>query len=246
MASAGTILSLGADAIIMTKQATLGPIDPSINTPLNPLISGAGPGAHVPVSVEAVKGYLDLATKQLGLKDDVSLSNILNKLADMVHPLVLGQIFRSREQIQFLARRLLPHQVNDPNKADEIISFPTSESGSHDYTINRREARSLGLKIETPDEELYSIIRQIHISFRSELQLNDPYDPNALLSSATASSYFIKRCLIESQLGGCNAYVSEGLLTKQMQMLSPGMPQGMPVQAVVTDQRTFEGWRKLV
>ena len=34
--SAGTIISLGANSIIMTKQATLGPIDPSLNTPLNP------------------------------------------------------------------------------------------------------------------------------------------------------------------------------------------------------------------
>ena len=34
--SSGTIISLGADRIMMTKQATLGPIDPSLNSPLNP------------------------------------------------------------------------------------------------------------------------------------------------------------------------------------------------------------------
>jgi ClpP class serine protease len=38
--SAGTLMCLGADSIIMTKQATLGPIDPSVNTPLNPGILG--------------------------------------------------------------------------------------------------------------------------------------------------------------------------------------------------------------
>ena len=38
---------------------------------------------------------------------------------------------------------------------DEIISFLTSESGSHDYTIYRDEARDeLGLNIEKPDDEL--------------------------------------------------------------------------------------------
>ncbi len=31
--SAGTLISLGADKIVMTKQAALGPIDPSINHP---------------------------------------------------------------------------------------------------------------------------------------------------------------------------------------------------------------------
>lgn len=34
--SAGTLISLGANKILMTKQATLGPIDPSVNGPLNP------------------------------------------------------------------------------------------------------------------------------------------------------------------------------------------------------------------
>ncbi|MDD2238209.1 MAG: ATP-dependent Clp protease proteolytic subunit [Kiritimatiellae bacterium] len=39
--SAGTLMCLGANSIIMTKQATLGPIDPSVNNPLNPQIPRA-------------------------------------------------------------------------------------------------------------------------------------------------------------------------------------------------------------
>jgi membrane-bound ClpP family serine protease len=63
--SAGTIICLGADKIIMTKQATLSPIDPSIITPLNPVLSnGNNATTPVPVSVEAVKGYIDLARKE--------------------------------------------------------------------------------------------------------------------------------------------------------------------------------------
>lgn len=34
--SGGTLICLGADGIVMTKQAVLGPIDPSTNSPLNP------------------------------------------------------------------------------------------------------------------------------------------------------------------------------------------------------------------
>ena len=51
--SAGTIISLGANEIIMTKQATLGPIDPSLHTALNARVID---GSIYPVSVEAVKG----------------------------------------------------------------------------------------------------------------------------------------------------------------------------------------------
>ncbi|MDR1870760.1 MAG: hypothetical protein LBS60_02340 [Deltaproteobacteria bacterium] len=38
--SAGTLLCLGANSIMMTKQAALGPIDPTIGANLNPLIPG--------------------------------------------------------------------------------------------------------------------------------------------------------------------------------------------------------------
>lgn len=45
--STGTLIALGANKIVMTKQATLGPIDPSVNTPLNPHVEGAPPDARV-------------------------------------------------------------------------------------------------------------------------------------------------------------------------------------------------------
>lgn len=63
--SAGTIISLGANEIVMTKQATLGPIDPSLYTARNPR---RPEGGIFPVSVEAVKGYLEFAKNELGLK----------------------------------------------------------------------------------------------------------------------------------------------------------------------------------
>ncbi|MBB6305262.1 MULTISPECIES: SDH family Clp fold serine proteinase [Rhizobium] len=111
--SAGTLISLGANRIIMTKQATLGPIDPSLSGPLSPMVPGQ-PHQRVPVSVEAVQGFIDLAKSELGVVDGPSLGTILNKLSDQVHPLVLGQIFRSRNQIRELAKRLLEnHGLNE-------------------------------------------------------------------------------------------------------------------------------------
>ena len=40
--SAGTLVCLGADRIVMTKQATLGPVAPTVAHPLAPEIPGAG------------------------------------------------------------------------------------------------------------------------------------------------------------------------------------------------------------
>src|SRR3989338_8569738 len=74
--STATIICLGANNILMTKQATLGPIDPSVNTLLNPQVPGAGPQAKVPVSVEAMRGFLELTKTEVGVKDQKNLTAI--------------------------------------------------------------------------------------------------------------------------------------------------------------------------
>src|SRR5579883_2031384 len=152
--SAGTLMCLGADRIIMTKQATLGPIDPSIDTPLNPIVPGTQ-NIRAPVSVEAVAGYFSIAKDELGIKDDRAMADVLTNLAEKVHPLVLGAINRSRKQIQFLAGKLLKNQVKNEASRKKIIDFLCSESGSHDYTIDRREAKQMGLQVEHPSQALY-------------------------------------------------------------------------------------------
>jgi hypothetical protein len=76
--SAGTLLCIGADRLIMTKQAALGPIDPSVNSPLNPQISIPGnPAARVPVSVENVLGYLSAAKDELQITSEQHASRIV-------------------------------------------------------------------------------------------------------------------------------------------------------------------------
>ncbi len=55
----------------MTEQATLGPIDPSVNTLLNPTVPNVVPQqVRIPVSVEAIKGFIELAKHELMIKDD--------------------------------------------------------------------------------------------------------------------------------------------------------------------------------
>ncbi len=91
--SAGTLIAIGANRIIMTKQATLGPIDPSISNPLNPTARLQEKEILVPVSVESVRGYLNVARKELGLKGEKALSSILQNLTGYVHPLSFGRNF---------------------------------------------------------------------------------------------------------------------------------------------------------
>ncbi len=236
--SAGTIMCLGANRIVMTKQATLGPIDPSVNTPLNPRVEGGPPSAKVPVSVEAIKGYIELAKEELDIKSDESMTKILLELSEKVHPLVLGEVYRSRSQIQMLARKLIVNQMTESDKIEKVISFLCTDSGSHDYTINRREAKSeLELSIEKPDDELYSNIKALYDDIAEDLKLTEAYDPNSMLGTRQDIDYTLKRGLVESVVGGSYYFASEGRLSK---VNVPG-PNGN--QLALQDNRTFEGWR---
>jgi uncharacterized protein YqeY len=236
--SVGTLMCLGANTVVMTKQATLGPIDPSLSGPLNPQIPGAAPDARASVSVEAVQGYIEMAKQDFGVKGSKDMAEVLNRLSNMVHPLVLGSIFRSRSQIQLLAGKLLKSQVKDAAKTKKIIDFLCSESGSHDYTINRREARQLGLNVETPSEELYGLLKAWTQTVRQELELIAPFDGNAILGTNKNATYECVRCLIESTASQGYVFVSEGEL-KRVQI---NHPQFGP-QEGINDSRLFEGWR---
>jgi hypothetical protein len=237
--SAGTLMSLGAKQIIMTKQATLGPIDPSINHPLNPAIPGGPPDAKVPISVEAIEGYIQLVKEECEFNADHDSNKLVEVLSQYIHPVVLGQVYRAKTQIKMLSRRLLLEQIQDEEKISTIVNFLCSGSGSHDYTIHHREAKKeLGLNILKPDDELYNLIKSIYDDIVTELEITSVYDPNQVLGAESRKTYSIKRALLESLAGDANYFISEGILTRQMMQIQPGL-----VQPVINDQRTFEGWR---
>lgn len=237
--SAGTIICLGADRIIMTKQAQLSPIDPSFNGPLNPSIPGQAPQATLPVSVEAINGFISLAKNDLGINDKKDLTQILEILAKNVHPLVLGETYRVRNQIKMLAKKLLSSKGIVPEeKIEETVNFLTADSGSHDYTINRKEAKGLGLPVEKPSDKEYDIIHSIYNDIREELQLNEPYNPNVMFGSSNEISYSLTLALIESLYFGSHIFVREGTLRRIV-----GKDQFNNPQIIVNDQQEFQGWR---
>ena len=196
----------------------------------------------MPVSVESVRGYLDAARDELKIKGEQSLTSILLDLTSHIHPLVLGEIFRSQAQIRFLAGKLLSRQIGEQNKINSIIDFLCADSGSHDYTINRREAAELGLNIEKPSDTFYKRLRKIHLDYNQELKLLEPYNAQALISGAKPNHpipYVIPRALVEGTVGGCYCFTSEGTLTRVQVQMSSGLHEG------VKDERNFEGWKKL-
>lgn len=237
--SAGTLFCLGADGIIMTRQATLSSIDPSINHPLNPPIPGAPPNIKVPIGVESIYGYLEFARQFLDKEED--MGEAFKALSTAVHPIVLGQVFQAHGQVRMLLRRLLEKKGRSEEDIQSIVNLLSSESGSHFVTINRQEAREeLKLPIEEPDAELYELIKRVYENISFEMELGVPFNPFIMLGADSNCEYNFVRALVESVEGFSDAFVSEGRLVRQMVQGPPGMPPPMGFG----DMRTFEGWRR--
>jgi ATP-dependent protease ClpP protease subunit len=215
--SAGTLMSLGADKILMTKQATLGPIDPSLGG----------------VSVEAVQGYLDLATSQFKITDQEQRAQVFLKLAEQVPPLTLGAVARTRAQTQMLTRRILSDRKVPELQIQQIISFLCSESGSHDYPIHRREARSLGLQVEKPSESLYGIIDRLYKALDKDFQFHQPLEPESILAGEESKDYSFRNALIESVEGGADVFTTAGRFT---------VTQPDPAQRIIHNTIRSAGW----
>ena len=234
--STATLIALGASSVMMTKQATLGPIDPSLNGPLNPAMPGPNPMARIPVSVESVTGYFDFA-RSLGISSENAMMQLVVNLSQQLNPLVIGNVYRSRTQIRMLGKRLLSSHIADVEKIDRILDFLCSESGSHDYTINRREAANeLGLKINKPTETQYAVLKALHEDYSMELELLNPFDPNLLLGPNPEVDYSFTRGLLESVEGGSTKFTSRGKLCR-LTVPTPAGPQD-----ATEDRRTFEAW----
>ena len=234
--SAGTLICLGADNIVMTKQATLSPIDPSVSTALNPMFVDGNPDARVPVSVEDINAFIEQARESL---PNQPLAGAFDRLASNVHPLVIGTAFRTRSQIRMLGRRLLGNHMDDGEAITRILDFLCSESGSHDYTVNRREARdALGLPIETPSWDFYHVIKSFWADVVDEFEMRKPFNPRSLVSQEGITKYTVRGSLIESAKLGSHMWVHEGVAAMQQVEAGPGV-----VLEGIQGTVEFEGWR---
>jgi hypothetical protein len=201
--SCSTLIALGADHIVMAKMAQLSPIDPSVASPLGPFPPGfIGPGQQlrpVPVNVEDVVNYLDLARKVLNIQDEELLTRLYDRISQNVHPLVLGSVYRSREQIGFLAQMLLERHMDDQDRIKKIIEIITRGRFSHDYVIGREEAKKiLELPVIDVDPRLDAAILELYKQYDSLLQLSMPYHPEQILKGQVRVTGNLDRAIVET------------------------------------------------
>lgn len=197
--STATLICLGANEILMTKMGQLSPIDPSVQHPLGPTFNPAGQPQILPVNVEDVTAFFNLAKSGASLDKEESKLKAFEILAGKVHPIVLGAVHRSREQIAFLATQLMAYHTKDPAKVKRTVDTLTRERFSHDYIISPREAKELlGLKITEPNGEVSKLVVDLFNAYNSFLELDQPYSQETVLGAEETVQATFDRAVIES------------------------------------------------
>ena len=199
--SCATLITLGADEVIMSKMGQLSPIDPSVGHALGPLVQIPGQPVpkYAPVNVEDVNAFFDLAKKEAKLNKEESIKKVFEILASKINPLVLGAVQRSREQIAFLTTTLMKSHTNDKKKIKNVVDIITRERFSHSYIISRREAKKvLGLNIIEPDSELSKLIVDLFDAYNEILMMDQPYSAETVLAGANEITGEFNRAIIES------------------------------------------------
>ena len=232
--STATLIALGADDIIMSKMGQLSPIDPSFGHPLGPSIPVPGqPGASqpVPISVEDIFSYIDLAKDELQIRDVDSLERVLENLSNNIHPLLLGHGYRLREQIGFLADNLLKHHIDDEQKRISIIKIITRGRYSHDYRFGRREAKDIINLPIRDDNYVESLIVSLFEEYQQILELPTEYNPEVALGTEDQAVRTLDRAFIESD-NLTHVYRTESVLRREIIQLP-----GTQIQAPTVLQR---------
>ena len=181
--SAATMISLGADEIMMSDLSELSPIDPSTANVFNPQ-DPKNPQSRIPISVEDVMAYFDLAKNKIGIKDEKELAEIFREFTasnPQIHPLALGNVNRVHNLIRVLAKRLLKSHQSPmaEEKINEIVDSLTEKLYSHQYFIGRKEARE-DLEIKTvarADDELSRLMTELFEEYKKEMKLGELWNP---------------------------------------------------------------------
>jgi len=182
--SAATLIALGADEIVMTRKAELGPTDITMSSgPYNPTEKDSS--QRLPISVEDVTGYFSLLEKVGCASPDEKMKSF-ELLTNNVHPLALGTVSRLLEQTKLVGLRLLNTRAKPFSEAEnqEIIKALSSEVYSHSHAISRSEAvRYIKLRQVKNAEDLgiADELWALYEEYRNLFHLEDPFQPEEYL-----------------------------------------------------------------
>lgn len=223
--SAGTLIALGADKIVMGRLGELSPVDPTIMHPFNPEIAidpkQSTPKQKIPISVEDINSYFLFAKEKAGISQD-KLDSIFEFLVNnnqpdkSIPPLLVGSSYRSYRMSKMLAEKLLKLHMRgffESRKIGKIVDELTGKISIHNYPITRDEATELGLKVEMATDSFDKKMGELYKQYSQELKLNAPFNPAELLDGKNTNNFAYSGAYIESE-GKLDEFLFKGVVNK--------------------------------
>lgn len=236
--SAGTLLCLGADEVVMADGAELSPIDPTTGNQFNPR-DPTNPGNQYGISVEDVFAYFKLSEDLAKIKEEPLRLQVFQQLTQQVHPLALGNVQRVYLLIRSLAQRLLALHLpdKDAEKIGRMIQGLTTEFYSHVHAISRQEAiELLGGWVREPLEKEAGPIKSLFDAYASTLGLRERFNLPEYMGDEPTRDLHVLGAFMET------AASSYTYTTDVTVMQRPNLPEGVQVQVPPGQPIPLVGW----
>jgi hypothetical protein len=142
--SAATVIALGANEIIMTVFAELGPIDPIIQHPYKP---------DVRVPARSIKDFFSFLNSTETSERILVDPQFKAQMSNLLDPYLIGSYQTALNSSKQIAERLLGENAlsNKKELIPEAVRKLTEYYFSHSYVIDRNEAREIGLNVVNSD-----------------------------------------------------------------------------------------------
>ncbi len=183
-ASAGTLIALGCDCIILNEHAELGPLDVQLrkSEEVGERTSGLAPSQALKYlrseSIAVFKEHFDtlrFGTYQFSTKMAAEIAasigtGLLSSLYSQLDPIRLAEVERSTLIAKEYGTRILTENVKHETLDRLITGYP-----SHDFTIVPREAKTLFNKVNKPSELLEELGDKLKPIASNYLYKNEPF-----------------------------------------------------------------------
>jgi len=191
--SAGTLLCLSADELVLGPLAELGPVDSTMDS------GGAGvPDAPDTISSQDIRAFRSMAEDWFDVNREEDRLQVLALLATRIFPASLSSFYRFDKLVREAAADLLEWQLagdEHRHERDRIVERLVSGYHSHDAVLTRRDVRALGLRACDATDEEEEILWALSQAVRRTQRYLEP-QPQEEVAGVIAASDFIGRDII--------------------------------------------------
>jgi hypothetical protein len=157
------------------------------------------------ISLEDVMAYMKFVQERAGLSDQEALSQSLEKLAERLDAVILGNAYRTHLHIRDVARRMIlsRREPGSEQTMSTIIETLAERVYAHGHAIGLNEARAIGLPVQGAAAELDDVMWRLLNEYEADMHLLEPIDP-AKAVSGSGSDVFTEDAtiaMIESTWG---------------------------------------------